>query len=388
MTQAARQKPVSAVQGGGIDAWLRHALPGDEPFRQAAVEHVRLSGLPTVKSERWKYSDLPRALRDMSLVPASVAGWADTDHQAFAPPSPAIEAYGDSALWHLNTAYGGSIRVIDVPAGQIVETPFIVNMDGDEGQWLSPRLIVRLGAGARARLIERHGGRGTYWKNGVSIIDLKEGACLSHTRIQADSLDSMHTQFTFVECGKDARYDSVAYNIGAGFSRHQAHVDMAGAAAACTLSHVALLAGEQHGDTTITVDHRAPNCRSNQDGRTVLSGRARGVFQGKVHVYKEGQKTDGYQLSRALSLSPLAIMDTKPELEIYADDVKCSHGATTGQVDDDALFYMMSRGIPKAEARALLIQAFVAGILEKIEDEDIRSSLITKTQEWLDENSS
>ena len=149
------------------------------------------------------------------------------------------------------------------------------------------------------------------------------------------------------------------------------------------LTSINLLSGMQHGDTTILIEHTAPHCRSNQFYRTILDDSARGVFQGKVHVHKIAQKTDGYQLSNAILLSEKAEMDTKPELEIYADDVRCSHGATTGQLDEEPVFYLRSRGLSEKEARELLIQAFVDEVVDKIVDEDIQASVREKTGQWL-----
>lgn len=144
-----------------------------------------------------------------------------------------------------------------------------------------------------------------------------------------------------------------------------------------------MLKDKQHGDTTILIEHQAPHCNSNQFYRTLLDDGANGVFQGKVHVHQVAQKTDGYQLSNALLLSDKAEMDTKPELEIYADDVKCSHGATTGQLDEEPLFYLRSRGLSAAQARFLMIQAFLAEVIEKIGDEALEDEVNEQVAQWL-----
>jgi Fe-S cluster assembly protein SufD len=151
----------------------------------------------------------------------------------------------------------------------------------------------------------------------------------------------------------------------------------------CSFNGINLLNKQQHGDTTILVEHKAPRCKSNQFYRSILDDKSRGVFQGKVHVHQIAQKTDGYQLSNTLLLSPEAEMDTKPELEIYADDVKCSHGATTGQLDEEPLFYLRSRGLSAAEARMLLVQAFVDEVADKIVDEKFQSSVKESCTQWL-----
>jgi Fe-S cluster assembly protein SufD len=149
------------------------------------------------------------------------------------------------------------------------------------------------------------------------------------------------------------------------------------------VSGLSLLAGKQHSDTTICVEHIAPHCKSSQFFKTVLNDQSRGVFQGKIHVHKDAQKTDGYQLSNNLLLSRLAEMDVKPELEIYADDVKCSHGTTTGELDETPLFYLMSRGISKEDARKLLLEAFLGEVLDKISHDDVRTLFDERVHLWL-----
>ncbi|MEK7801516.1 MAG: SufD family Fe-S cluster assembly protein, partial [Pseudomonadota bacterium] len=161
------------------------------------------------------------------------------------------------------------------------------------------------------------------------------------------------------------------------------HVDMTGEGAEADLSGVALLRGKQHADTTIVVNHMEPYGRSSQFFKHILEDQSRGVFQGKIHVFKDAQKTNGYQLSNNLLLSPLAEMDVKPELEIYADDVKCSHGSTTGQLDETPMFYLMSRGISQEDARRLLIEAFLVEIVDKITIESVRTIFSERVRLWL-----
>src|SRR5690606_8634464 len=172
----------------------------------------------------------------------------------------------------------------------------------------------------------------------VTEINLAANAKLNHIRIQEDSAEGVQTNMVKITAAKDATYHGFTLNLGGRLTRHDIHAVIEGSNAEASFDGVNLLKDKQHGDTTILIEHQAPNGRSNQFYRTVLDDEARGVFQGKVHVHRAAQKTDGYQLSNALLLSPKAEMDTKPELEIYADDVKCSHGATTAQLDDDPLF--------------------------------------------------
>ena len=165
--------------------------------------------------------------------------------------------------------------------------------------------------------------------------------------------------------------------------RNQVRVAMNGTGGATHINGASLMRGKQHTDTTILIEHFAPHCDSKQSMRTVLDNQAHGVFQGKIHVHQPAQKTDGYQMSRALILSEGAEMDTKPELEIYADDVKCSHGSTTGQLDEEPLFYMRSRGIEKDAARALLIQSFIAEGMALSADQPWHEILTERIGQWL-----
>jgi Fe-S cluster assembly protein SufD len=179
-----------------------------------------------------------------------------------------------------------------------------------------------------------------------------------------------------------AYFDQFALTTGAALSRHAVTVSLTAPEAQARLHGVYLLREAQHGDTTTLIHHQAPQTTSNEHYRGVLDGRARGVFQGKIIVAPHAQKTDGRQMSRVLLLSDQAEANNKPELEIYADDVQCSHGATIGQLDDTALFYLRSRGIPQAQARALLIEAFITEVIESISTEAGRAIVLQRAQEW------
>lgn len=332
-----------------------------------------IDGLPTLKSERWKYTNLPSALKKLEVTPVSL-GW--TGNVALLNPrAPGAETYGDTQLWDLNAQQTNDIKFITQSDS--------VEVMAQAGQLIAPRLIVQAKRGQEITLIERQTGAGAYWKNAVTQIVVEDGAILHHYRIAEDAPEGVHTNFTHVVIGRDARYKAVTLNFGSALSRHQIHAELQGPGGDCTLAGVNLLGEKNHCDTTITIEHQAPNCTSNQIYKNVLSCSARGVFQGKVHVHQIAQKTDGYQLSNTLMLSPLAEMDTKPELEIYADDVKCSHGATTGQLDPVPLFYMRSRGIPEAQARALMIESFIGEVFTHVHDEALRAEMTEKAQAWL-----
>jgi Fe-S cluster assembly protein SufD len=160
------------------------------------------------------------------------------------------------------------------------------------------------------------------------------------------------------------------------------HTQLSGPGATAHLNAAQILSGSQHADFSTVVSHVAPSCSSRQTVKNVLAGRSRGVFQGKIEVARHAQKTDGYQMNQALLLSPDAEVDSKPELEIFADDVKCSHGATVGELDAEQMFYLRSRGIPDAEAKSILVRAFLAEALDAVADETIRGLLETAVEQW------
>ena len=169
--------------------------------------------------------------------------------------------------------------------------------------------------------------------------------------MQDEAATAFHVSTTYADIEAGATYDSFTLNLGARLSRTEVHAQLTGTGAAAHLNAAQLLAGSQHADFTSVVGHTAPGCTSRQTVKNVLAGRSRGVFQGKIEVARQAQKTDGYQMNQALLLSPFAEVDSKPELEIFADDVKCSHGATVGELDAEQMFYLRSRGVPDAEAR-------------------------------------
>ena len=313
---------------------------------QAAIQP---DNLPTPALETWKYTNLPRA----------------------------IKALPD------DLTYSGDEITIHLKKNEVREEPIEISLTGEQGAYYQDHLKIILEEGAQATIIERHDGDGEYWKNRTTDITVGANSTLHHICVQQDSAQAVNTNVAHVKTEKDSNYNGFSLNMGGKLTRHEIHAEIQGRGAEASFNGVNLLNNDQHGDTTILIEHQAPNCQSNQFYRTLLDDKARGVFQGKVHVHQAAQKTDGYQLSNTLLLSPDAEMDTKPELEIYADDVKCSHGATTGQLDEEPLFYLRQRGLNEAQARMLLVQAFVDEVVDKVENEDMRGTILEATNAWL-----
>lgn len=309
---------------------------------------LNINNLPTPKEEAWKYTNLPRALpNDLKLVKETPK------------------------------------KVIHIKRGQICEQLEDILWVGENGQHTQPYLEIVLEDNSELHILETHKGEGAYWKNMTTSIKIGQNAHLFHYRIQEDSKEAIHTNICQVELEKDASYNIISLNTGAKLSRHQVNGALKGPNANCSLSGINLLTDKQVADTTIVIEHKAPHCQSHQNYRSVLDGQSTGIFQGKVHVHQIAQKTDGYQKSDTILLSDTAQMNTKPELEIYADDVKCSHGTTTGKLEETPLFYLRSRGIPEDEAKNLLIQSFVGEVLQNMANEDIYNQLNDKILSWL-----
>lgn len=392
-------------------------LPGDSALRAAAAAAFRASGLPGGTQQRrieaWKYTslrpvaettfsqeaaprheaetiltglpllDAPRivfvdgSLRaDLSVMPA--AGFARFAEQ---PDFGTLSWPDREPMVALNTMLAADGAALHVPAGHdggLVQLVSVAAGDAD----FHPRHSIRLGKGARLTVVEISAGQGTYFLNTVAEIHVADGARLTHIRLQDEAVTAFHISTTYADIEAGAVYDSFTLNLGSRLSRTEVHAQLTGTGATVHLNAAQILTGSQHADFTSVVGHTAPGCTSRQTVKNVLAGRSRGVFQGKIEVARNAQKTDGYQMNQALLLSPDAEVDSKPELEIFADDVKCSHGATVGELDAEQLFYLRSRGIPDAEARSILVRAFLAEALDAVADDTIRGRLEAAVEQW------
>jgi Fe-S cluster assembly protein SufD len=214
-----------------------------------------------------------------------------------------------------------------------------------------------------------------YFTNAVTEISVGEGAHVDHYKMQRESESAFHVGTVQISQARDSQLHSFSFAVGGSLARTNIYTSLDGDAATCTLNGLYLTDGTQHIDNQTSIEHIAPNCPSHEVYKGVLDGRSHGVFNGKVYVHPEAQKTDGKQSNNNLLLSPGARVDTKPQLEIFADDVKCTHGATVGRLDEQAMFYLNSRGIGPETARILLTYAFAADVLETIELEPLKVQL-------------
>ena len=330
-----------------------------------------ITKLPSRKVEAWHYTDLSQSdITSYPLVQQGFAGPGLADHKderigSILPPA-------DLPLVALNAELFDRSQVLRI-SGQVA-APIRVTSEGKSGQFHN-RLLVIVEAGASATLVETHTGLGRYFNNSVIEIDLAEGASLDHVVLQNESEEATHVSTLGVRMAAKAAYRGQILHLGGQLVRREVHAQLVGEEADFALDGASLVKRSQHIDNTTRIVHRAGHCPSRQLFKTVLEEQGHGVFQGTVLVERGAQKTNAHQLSRALLLSDKAAMDNKPELEIFADDVKCGHGATIGDIDENQLFYMRARGVDEARARQLLIEAFLAEVVEQVGDETIRGEL-------------
>jgi len=395
-------------------------LPWLAQLRAEAALAFRGQGFPNRRVEAWKYTDLAAAMQAAfgeplsrseslpALPPAlhpravfvdghfrpdlsSLAGLAfpvaglAASLPSLADRLGAVASPIGHPLVALNAMLFEDGLVIDLPAGLaggVIEL-LSVATEAERAPTFHPRHLLRLGAGATLTLIERAIGPATrYLHNPVFEIEVAEGARLNHGRLQAEGRDALFLSSVSARVAAGGTYDNFSLIAGARLSRNEIHVALVGAGAAAHMNGAQLIGNGQHADTTTTLDHAAPGCPSRQTYKSVLAGRSRGVFQGKILVRQVAQKTDGYQMNQALLLSEEAEIDAKPQLEIYADDVKCSHGATVGALDPEQLFFLRARGIPKAVAESMLVEAFLTEAVDAIEDEAIREAFAGVVPGW------
>jgi Fe-S cluster assembly protein SufD len=272
---------------------------------------------------------------------------------------------------------------LEVAPGAKVKTPIILVFSGDDSALSThPAVLLRLGRGAQAVVAEWH-------QSAVGLaapvlgVDIGDEARLDYAKIQSEGAATTHLAATGIKMGENAVLDGFQLSVGGRLARLEAHVMLAAEKSDCRLSAIYLGRGNQHHDITTNMTHAKGHCQSNQVIRGVLDDAARGVFQGKVHVAQDAQKTDGQQMSRALLLSRKAEADAKPELEIYADDVICAHGATVGELDETQLFYLTSRGITRALAKSMLISAFLDDAIDMVENTDLADLLRPHVSGWM-----
>src|SRR5271163_3058385 len=418
-------------------AQARPQLPGSAAIaaqRAAAFDVFAREGLPHRRVEDWKYTDLRALMRDAKPLAsppdaaakaraksagallgdvearrlvfvdgAFVAELSDTAGlengltvkslaAALTEGDPALAAHlgklapADDVAVALNTALMGDGAVIRIAAGSTIERPLhLLFVSSAKPAATFIRSLIVVEQGARAMLIESHEGPAgsDYQVNAAIELFVADNAYVDHVKIIGEGFDALHVSTLAAAIGAHARFNSFTFTAGGAVVRNQLFLNFDGEGTVAGIRGATLLKGRQHSDTTLVANHIARDCQSREVFKSVLEDEAHGVFQGRIIVKPNAQKTDAKMMTRALLLSERAEADNKPELEIFADDVQCGHGATAGALDDELKFYLMARGIPAAEAEALLIQAFLGEAVEGIEHAGLREVLMEAVAAWL-----
>ncbi|WP_409188959.1 Fe-S cluster assembly protein SufD [Bradyrhizobium sp. RDM4] len=299
-----------------------------------------------------------------------------------------LQTVSSDAVISLNAAMATDGVVISVADGAQPSAPIqLIHVATASSASTFTRSHLRIGKGARATIIESFvaaGNTSAYQVSDAVILWIGDDADVAYIRLMDDAPDAVNITSQFVTVGANTKVNFFNMTSGAAVSRLQGFIALAGEGSELAINGVNLLKKTEHGDTTLVVDHAVPNCVSREIFRAVIDDRAHSVFQGRIIVRPDAQKTDGKMMTRALLLSDEAEADNKPELEIFADDVSCGHGATAGALDDNLLFYLKARGLPEKQAQALLIQAFVGEAIEQIADDGLREHVIGIAERWLE----
>jgi Fe-S cluster assembly protein SufD len=394
-------------------------------LRQAAVERFVAFGFPTLDDEEWRFTNLAPLVRlgaeqqarafagdelERAIIRAGecsrlvfINGRYAPEHSSVLPlPSGAVVCsladalechlakvephlgrhadYEEHAFTALNTAFIKDGAFICLPKGAVVEEPILlVFASTTPGQTVvsHPRNLIVAGANSQARIIENYISPDgiTYFTNAVTEIVGGEGAVLDYYKVQRESKEAFHIATLQVHQGRASKFSSHSIALGGALVRNEVNVVLDAEGGECTLNGLSMAGGEQLIDNHTRIDHAKPHCASHELYKSILDGNARGVFSGRIYVHPDAQKTDAKQTNQTLLLSEGAIINTKPQLEIFADDVKCTHGATVGQLDAEAIFYLRSRGIDRDAARGLLTFAFANDIVSRIKIEPLRAQL-------------
>ena len=409
-------------------AWLRD-------LRRAAVEAFSRSGFPTPRHEHWKYTNvasiekrafdldgagapgngaggtlpggngtsgafldtggaprlvfvdgrLDRGLSNLDALPPGITaddfpGALERDPAFFEGRLAQIVRPEKSAFAALNTAFMDTGAVVRAAPGTVADAPVhlvFVSGSKERERAYSPRIVIAAEAGSRIAVVEHFTGvdGAVYLDNVVTEIDVAEDAAVEHYKVQQAGAAAYHVAALEAKLARGASFHSFAVSLGARLSRHDIDVTLDREHARCSLDGLYMANGRQHTDFHTNVEHAAPHCASREYYKGIAGGRGRGVFNGRVHVHPHAQKTEAHQTNRNLLLSRNAEIDTKPQLEIHADDVKCSHGATIGQLDEQMLFYLRARGIAESAARGMLTYGFARDVVERIARPGLREPI-------------
>ncbi len=404
------------------------------PIREAAMARFTEMGFPTIRDEEWRYTNVA-PIADRAFEPAgaangqvgrsdvralhfadtarnlivfvngcysaelssatlqqngvkmgSLAAVLDSDAQFVASHLTQHAAYQDNAFTALNTALMEDGAFVYVPKGRVVEDPIhllFVATTGGRTHVAHPRNLIVMGANSQATIVESYVGLdgGVYFTNAVTEIVADESAVVDHYKIVREADEAFHVGTLQLHQCRSSNVTSHCVSLGGGLVRNNIHAILDGEGCECTLNGLYMVGDTRHVDNHLVVEHAKPRCNSREFFKGVLDGRGRGIFSGRIIVREGAQKTDAKQTNMSLLLSEDAQVESKPQLEIFADDVRCTHGATIGQVDKDAIFYLRSRGIDEEAARKILVYAFARESVERIRLAPLRAQV----EQWVDQ---
>jgi Fe-S cluster assembly protein SufD len=376
--------------------------PAVHRLRKAAAARFAELGFPGPRDEEWRFTPIAplaripfepalrdRAEKSCSLrvphLPKGVIVCRLTEamqkHAALVEPHLGHHAdWKKQSLVALNTAFLSGGAFVYVPRGIVLDEPlfldFLAGRNGHDHVW-NHRALILLGENSQVKLVENYSGPTdkAYFSNAVTEIVVGAGAHVDHYKVQREGDRAFHMAVMQVQVGRDAKFSSHSITQGGQWVRNEINAVFEDEGGECTLNGLYQASGEQLVDNHTLIDHAYPHCASHELYKGILDGKARGVFNGKIYVRQDAQKTDAKQTNQTLLLSDDATINTKPQLEIYADDVKCTHGATVGQLDAESIFYLRSRGVGLAEARSLLTYAFANDIVSRIKVASVREEL-------------
>jgi Fe-S cluster assembly protein SufD len=405
----------SLEQGPAQPRWVGQA-------RESAMAQFERLGFPSAKIEQWRFTSIaPIAERTFALAKGGYTGAQEQTQALSAPIAQAVCVNGKFApqlsqldklpkgvqllgletaiashptliepylaklsrtetnsFTPLNTAFLRDGVVLLIPARTVIERPIEItfaSVSEGTGSASHPRLLIVAGEASQATVFERYVGKGVAFTNAVGEVWLGANAVIDHYKLQEEPAEAFHIASLFLHCGRSCTFSSHSLTFGGGIARNDVVATLAGEGIDCTLNGLYVGRGNQLIDNHTTIDHAMPHCGSHEIYKGILGDQSRAVFNGKIIVRPDAQKTDAKQTNKALLLSDEANINSKPELEIFANDVKCTHGAAIGQLDDAAMFYLRSRGLGVTESRAMLVHAFAGDILNRVKIAPVREYL-------------
>jgi Fe-S cluster assembly protein SufD len=359
---------------------IMETVSGLNELRKRAAEQFEAHGFPSTREEEWRFTNvaaiaraqfptaaavvegpsLKAALeRDPELVESHLGRYVSTDANPFVA---------------LNTAHFDEGVFVHVAANTVLDEPVRIEYKAVEGRTTHPRTLIVVGDNSQAQIIEKYSGTGQYFTNAVTEIVVGENAIVEHIKLNEESLEAFHVATLQIKQARNSNFKQHNVTLGGLLVRNDINAVLATGSEG-TVNGFYLANGRQHIDNHTAIDHAEAHAASHELYKGILDGNSSAVFNGKIFVRKDAQKTDAKQTNKNLVLSENAMINTKPELQILADDVRCTHGATVGQLDAEALFYLQARGIKKGEARNLLIYAFARDVIDRMGVAEIRNYL-------------